>query len=94
MQDGIADAFTELRRTEYRLYPDAHTDSDVAMYYRDLNVVYLGGLLNYPTYAGVYRVPGYLAALDAIVAETNQETKFIPWRGPVIDRALARKAGA
>jgi cyclase len=68
-------------------YPDAHTDSDVAMYYRDLNVVYLGGLLNYPTYAGVYRVPGYLAALDAIVAETNQETKFIPWRGPVIDRA-------
>jgi len=68
-------------------YPDAHTDSDVVMYYRDANVIYIGGLLNYPTYAGVYRVPGFLAALDAVVAESDGETKIIPWRGPVIGRA-------
>lgn len=68
-------------------YPDAHTDSDVVTYYRDANVVYLGGLLNYPTYAGVYRVPGFLAALDGVLSETDQDTTFIPWRGPVIGRA-------
>jgi hypothetical protein len=56
------------------------------MYYREANVVYLGGLLNYPTYAGVYRVPGYLAALDAVLAEVDGATKLIPWRGPVIGR--------
>jgi glyoxylase-like metal-dependent hydrolase (beta-lactamase superfamily II) len=68
-------------------YPEGHTDSDVVMYFENANALYIGGLLNYPTYAGVYRVPGFLAALDAVLARTDENTRIIPWRGPVIGKA-------
>jgi cyclase len=68
-------------------YPDAHTDSDVVMYYRNSNVVYIGGLLNYPMYAGVFGVDGFLHGLDEVLAESDEDTKIIPWRGPVVGRA-------
>jgi cyclase len=68
-------------------YPDAHTDSDVVMYYRNLNVVFIGGLLNYPMYAGVFGVEGFLHGLDEVLAATDENTMIIPWRGPVVGRA-------
>ncbi len=67
-------------------YPDAHTDSDVVFYYRNNNVVYLGGMLEYPQYAGVYSPDGFVDAINKILAETNVNTKFIPWQGPVISQ--------
>ena len=68
-------------------YPDAHTDSDVVMYYRNSNVVYIGGLLNYPMYAGIFGVTGFLEGLDQVITKSDENTKIIPWRGPVIGRA-------
>jgi cyclase len=68
-------------------YPDAHTDSDVVMYFRESNIVYIGGLLNYPMYAGVYDAHGFLDSLDQILAVTNENTTIIPWRGPVVGKA-------
>jgi len=67
-------------------YPTAHTDSDVALYYHNSNVIFVGGLLEYPTYAGVYNPQGFIDALNAVVARTDANTKIIPWQGPVISR--------
>ncbi len=68
-------------------YPNAHTDSDVVMYYLNSNVVYIGGLLNYPMYAGIFGVSGFLEGLDRVITATDEDTKIIPWRGPVVGRA-------
>ena len=67
-------------------YPTAHTDSDLVLYYLNHNVVFVGGLLEYPTYAGVYNPQGFIDALNAVVARTDANTKIIPWQGPVISR--------
>jgi len=77
----------DAEKVHLAFYPDAHTDSDVVLYFETSNVLYIGGLLNYPTYAGVYRVEGFLDALDAVLAKTDAQTRIIPWRGPVIGRA-------
>ncbi len=68
-------------------YPDAHTDSDLVLYYDNSNVIFAGGLLEYPAYAGVYDPEGFVAALDAVIARADENTKVIPWQGPVVGRA-------
>ncbi len=72
-------------------YPAAHTDSDLVFYFRNSNVVYLGGMMEYPTYAGVYSPDGFIDAINAILAETNVNTKLIPWQGPVVTQAELRE---
>jgi len=67
-------------------YPDAHTDSDLVLYYLNSNVIFVGGLLEYPTYAGVYNAQGFIDALNAVVARADANTKIIPWQGPVLTR--------
>jgi glyoxylase-like metal-dependent hydrolase (beta-lactamase superfamily II) len=68
-------------------YPTAHTDSDLVLYYQNANVIFVGGLLEYPTYAGVYNPQGFIDALNAVVARADANSKIIPWQGPVISRA-------
>jgi cyclase len=68
-------------------YPTAHTDSDLVMYFRNANVIFAGGMLEYSTYAGVYNPDGFMAALDQIIARADENTKVIPWQGPVVGRA-------
>lgn len=65
-------------------YPDAHTDSDLVLYYQNANVVFVGGLMEYPTYAGVYNPQGFIDALNAVIERSNADTKIIPWQGPVV----------
>ena len=72
-------------------YPPAHTDCDVVVYYPRENVVYLGGLLEYPTYAGVYSPKGFIAAIDAVLARTNANTKMIPWQGRLLGQTELRQ---
>jgi cyclase len=67
-------------------YPTAHTDSDLVLYYKNANVIFVGGLLEYPTYAGVYNPQGFIDALNAVVRGADANTKIIPWQGPVLSR--------
>jgi len=67
-------------------YPNAHTDSDVVLYYRNADVIMVGGLLEYPTYAGVYDPKGFVDALEKVIARANADTKIIPWQGPVVSK--------
>jgi cyclase len=67
-------------------YPDAHTDSDVVLRFPRANVIYMGGLLNYPTYAGIRSPDGFVAALDKVLAQADANTRIIPWRGPLVGK--------
>lgn len=67
-------------------YPDAHTDCDVVVYYHDANVIMVGGLLEYPTYAGVYSPEDFIDALENVIARADADSKIIPWKGPVVSR--------
>ncbi len=69
---------------ELAYYPDAHTDSDVVLYYHDANVIMVGGLLEYPTYAGVSSPEGFIDALEQVIARADADTKIVPWKGPVV----------
>jgi len=68
-------------------YPTAHTDSDLVLYFQNANVIFAGGMLEYSTYAGVYNPEGFMTALDQIIARADENTKVIPWQGPVVGRA-------
>lgn len=67
-------------------YPDAHTNADVALFYHDANVIMVGGLLEYPTYAGVASPEGFIDALEQVIARADADTKIVPWKGPVVSR--------
>ena len=67
-------------------YPDGHTDSDVVVRFVNADVIYVGGLLNYPMYAGVRSPDAFIAALDRVLAQSGATTKIIPWRGPLIGK--------
>jgi glyoxylase-like metal-dependent hydrolase (beta-lactamase superfamily II) len=67
-------------------YPTAHTDSDLVLYYEDANVIFVGGLLEFPQYAGVYDPQGFIDAINAVVARADADTKIIPWQGRVVNR--------
>jgi glyoxylase-like metal-dependent hydrolase (beta-lactamase superfamily II) len=66
--------------------PDAHTDSDLFVHFPLSNVVFTGGLLNYPTYAGIRSADRFVEALDQLLALANAQTKIIPWRGPMLGK--------
>jgi glyoxylase-like metal-dependent hydrolase (beta-lactamase superfamily II) len=66
--------------------PDAHTDADLFAHFPRSNVIFTGGLLNYPTYAGIRSADRFVAALDRLLSLANAETKIVPWRGPLIGR--------
>jgi glyoxylase-like metal-dependent hydrolase (beta-lactamase superfamily II) len=70
---------------------NAHTDSDVIVYFRKANVVHLGDLF----FAGGYPfidVPhggstaGYISALDKVLEKIDENTKVIPGHGPLTNR--------
>ena len=65
-------------------YPDAHTDSDVVLYYQNANVIMVGGLLEYPTYAGVHDPQRFIDALEQVISRADADTRIIPWQGPVV----------
>ena len=71
---------------EATFYPDGHTDSDVAFRFPGANVIYVGGLMNYEMYAGVRSPDAFVAALDKVLAQADDNTKIIPWRGPLVGK--------
>jgi glyoxylase-like metal-dependent hydrolase (beta-lactamase superfamily II) len=72
--------------------PDAHSDGDAIVHFRDADVVHVGDIF----FNGVYpfidvdfggNISGMVRAIDEILAHTNETTLFIPGHGPLADRA-------
>lgn len=70
----------------------AHTDGDAVIVFRAANVVHMGDVY----FNGMYpfidastggSLIGMIAAVNAVLATTNGETKFIPGHGPLATRA-------
>lgn len=72
--------------------PDAHTDGDGIVYFREANVLHTGDIL----FSGMFpfidldsggTVDGFIAALEHIEAMINDETRIIAGHGPLSGRA-------
>ena len=72
--------------------PDAHSDGDLAFFFRRANVIFTGDLF-FPAgdlfihYTGGGTTDGMIRAADRILALANDETRIVPGHGPVCRRA-------
>ena len=73
-------------------FPNAHTDGDALVHFRDLNIMHLGDTF----FAGRYpfidlasggTVDGYIANLEAVASLSDDETQIIPGHGPLSGKA-------
>jgi len=70
----------------------AHTDGDVVIYFRRANVVHMGdtyfnGRYPFIDLSSGGSVDGMVAAVDRVLAMTDQNTKYIPGHGELSGRA-------
>lgn len=79
---------------EIRLIPApvAHTDGDTFVKFVTANVLMTGDFYRSIQYPNIDRnnggsLPGLIAALDAVIANSDANTKILPGHGPVVDRA-------
>lgn len=79
---------------EIRLIPApvAHTDGDTFVKFVNANVIMTGDFYRSIQYPNIDRanggsLPGLVAALDAVIANADANTKIVPGHGPVVDRA-------
>jgi cyclase len=80
------------RKIEYLHLPRAHTDGDVAVFFREANVIAAGGLLAVDAYPVVdYVTGGWIGGLEAatraLLDATDKSTRIVPAFGPVCGRA-------
>ncbi len=74
-------------------HPNAHTDGDLVLWFESANVVHAGDIFfNGGTFPFIDResggsARGMLAAVEAILARTNDATQIIPGHGPLARRA-------
>lgn len=71
--------------------PAAHSDADVAFYFRKANVLHTGDLFfskGYPfiDYNHGGGIEGMIASADMLLARVDEKTKIIPGHGPLSDR--------
>ena len=73
-------------------FPRAHSDGDSVVYFRDANIVHTGDLF----FNGMYpfidvdnggSILGLIAAVQKLIATTDENTKIIPGHGPRASRA-------
>jgi glyoxylase-like metal-dependent hydrolase (beta-lactamase superfamily II) len=72
--------------------PDAHTDGDAIVHFRDADVIHMGDLFFNGTYPFIDvdhggNLPGMVRALEDVLAHSNETTLFIPGHGPLAERA-------
>ncbi len=72
--------------------PSAHTDGDAFVHFKKDNVVHMGDLFFNKLYPFIDtssggRVEGVIAAVDKVLAQTNDATRFIPGHGPLASKA-------
>lgn len=72
--------------------PNAHTDGDVIVHFRDANVIHMGDTF----FNGFYpfidtdsggSIAGMIAAAERVLAMADAHTRIIPGHGPLADRA-------
>jgi glyoxylase-like metal-dependent hydrolase (beta-lactamase superfamily II) len=74
-------------------FADAHTDGDTYVYFPDANVLSTGDIVTlgtrYPNidFANGGNIKGMIAATDAFLALTNNDTKIVPGHGPLTGKA-------
>ena len=74
----------------------AHTDGDVAVWFKNANVVHLGDQFvtyGYPyiDYEGGGSINGFIANLDKILSLLNDQTRIIPGHGDICKKADVQK---
>ncbi len=72
--------------------PDAHTDGDAIVYFREANVLHMGdvffsGRFPFIDLSAGGSVDGYVAGIERGLAIANDETQIIPGHGPLSTRA-------
>src|ERR1041385_8537738 len=79
---------------EVRLIPApvAHTDGDTFVKFVNNNVLMTGDFYRSIQFPNIDRanggsLPGLIAALDSVIANSDANTKIVPGHGPVVDRA-------
>lgn len=72
--------------------PNAHTDGDALVYFREADVLHMGDVM----FSGLYpfidlsaggSVDGYVAAMEQALSMIGDETRIIPGHGPLSGRA-------
>ncbi|KAB7610489.1 MBL fold metallo-hydrolase [Amylibacter sp. SFDW26] len=72
-------------------YPNAHTDGDSVVFFKEANVVHTGdiffnGLYPFIDTANGGSLAGVMSAVQAILDATNDDVKIIPGHGPLATR--------
>jgi glyoxylase-like metal-dependent hydrolase (beta-lactamase superfamily II) len=79
-------------RIDYGYLPQAHTDSDIYVYFRTANVMVAGDVLSVGRYPVIdYSTGGWIGGLaDAtrqLLQLGTEQTRYVPGAGPVLSRA-------
>lgn len=72
--------------------PDAHTDGDAIVYFREADIIHMGdllfsGLFPFIDLSGGGTVDGYIAGLEQALAIAGEDTRFIAGHGPLSTHA-------
>jgi glyoxylase-like metal-dependent hydrolase (beta-lactamase superfamily II) len=84
-------------RTAQVAHPNgAHTDTDSYVYFADANVLATGDIVTFGRYPNIDfanggHIDGMIAAVDAYIALTNDNSKVVPGHGPLGNRAMLRE---
>ena len=79
-------------RIDYGYLPQAHTDSDIYVYFRTANVMVAGDILSVGRYPVIdYSTGGWIGGLSDATRQLLQlgteQTRYVPGNGPVLARA-------
>ena len=79
-------------RIDYGYLPQAHTDSDIYVYFRTANVMVAGDILSVGRYPVIdYSTGGWIGGLSEATRQLLQlgteQTRYVPGNGPVLARA-------
>ena len=77
--------------------PAAHTDGDVVIYFKDVNVVHMGDVFFTRRYPFIDSgsggsLAGFITAQEAVLARIDDATRIIPGHGPLASRADLERA--
>lgn len=73
-------------------FPKGHTDGDTVVFFTGSNVVHMGddffnGLFPFIDLDGGGSIPGYIAAVEAVLGQLPADVRIIPGHGPLATRA-------